>query len=259
MFFGSQLIHLTQRVKTVIMPCEEGVVGGVTRDWVNILKEHLLALSEMTRLSAGAVSSESFRVSMTRRRFFLEFVQAMVLAVGLSMDAFAVSVCKGLSMKKADLKSGVICGAWFGGFQALMPAIGFFLGTLFAQAIESFDHWVAFGLLAFIGINMLREAFSKDCDCEGADADLSAKTMFVMAVATSIDAMAAGISLAMDDANILLSVLCIGMTTFVLSAVGVKVGNVFGSRIEKKAQLAGGIILVLLGLKILLEHMRILG
>ena len=183
------------------------------------------------------------------------FLQAMLLAVSLSMDAFAVSVCKGLSMKKADLKSSMICGAWFGGFQALMPALGFFLGTLFAAAIEAFDYWVAFGLLAFIGINMLKEAFSKDCDCEQANADLSVKTMFVMAIATSIDAMAAGISLAMDDANILLNVLCIGITTFVFSAVGVKVGNVFGGRFEKKAQLAGGIILVLLGVKILLEHL----
>jgi len=258
LFCSSQLIHLTQRVKTGIMPCEEGVVGGGTRDWVNILKACLLALSEMTRLGAGAVSSESFRVSMTRRRFFMEFMQAMVLAVGLSMDAFAVSVCKGLAMKRADLKSGVICGAWFGGFQALMPAVGFFLGTLFAQTIEAFDHWVAFALLAFIGINMLKEAFSKDCDCEEADADLSVKTMFVMALATSIDAMAAGISLAMDDANILVNALCIGITTFILSAVGVKVGNVFGSRFEKKAQMAGGIILILLGLKILLEHLGVL-
>lgn len=241
------------------MPCEEGVVGGETRGWVNILKACFLALPEMTRLDAGALSLKGFRVSMARRRFFMEFLQAMMLAVGLSMDAFAVSVCKGLSMKKASLKNGLICGAWFGGFQALMPALGFFLGTLFAAAIETFDHWVAFGLLAFIGSNMLREALSKDCDCEETDADLSAKTMFVMAVATSIDAMAAGISLAMDDANILLNVLCIGVTTFVLSAVGVKVGNVFGSRFEKKAQLAGGVILILLGLKILLEHLGVLG
>ena len=188
----------------------------------------------------------------------MEFLQAMVLAVGLSMDAFAVSVCKGLSMKKADLKSGVICGAWFGGFQALMPALGFFLGRLFAQAIESFDHWVACGLLVFIGVNMLKEALSSECDCDEHNADLSVKTMFVMAIATSIDAMAAGISLAMDDADILLNALCIGVTTFALSAVGVKVGNVFGSRFEKKAQLAGGIILILLGLKILLEHLGVL-
>ena len=162
-------------------------------------------------------------------------------------------------MKKATLKAGAICGGWFGGFQALMPLIGFFLGTMFADAIKSVDHWIAFGLLAIIGANMLKEAFEKGCDCcEGHDADLSFKTMFVMGVATSIDAMAAGISLAMDSADIVLNVLCIGITTCVLSAVGVKVGNVFGSRFEKKAQATGGVILILLGLKILLEHMEFL-
>ena len=187
----------------------------------------------------------------------MEFLEAMILAVGLSMDAFAVSICKGLGMKKADLKSGLICGTWFGGFQALMPTIGFFLAMLFADAIKAIDHWVAFVLLAFIGANMLKEAFSKEEE-EETSADLSVKTMFVMAIATSIDAMAAGISLAMDGANIWLNAACIGVATCVLSAIGVKVGNVFGSRFEKKAQLAGGIILVLLGTKILLEHLNVL-
>ena len=187
----------------------------------------------------------------------MEFLEAMILAVGLSMDAFAVSVCKGLGMKKADLKSGLICGAWFGGFQALKPTIGFFLAMLFADAIEAIDHWVAFVLLALIGFNMLKEALSKE-EAEETSADLSVKTMFVMAIATSIDAMAAGISLAMDEANIWLNAACIGITTCVLSAIGVKVGNVFGSRFEKKAQLAGGIILILLGTKILLEHLGVL-
>ena len=186
----------------------------------------------------------------------MEIFEAMILAVGLSMDAFAVSVCKGLALRKAGIKEGLTCGVWFGGFQALMPTAGFFLAMLFANAIEAIDHWVAFGLLALIGGNMLKEAFSKDCDCcEEHSADLGIKTMFVMAVATSIDAMAAGISLAMDGANIWLNALCIGITTCVLSAVGVKVGAVFGARFEKKAQLAGGVILVLLGLKILLEHL----
>lgn len=186
--------------------------------------------------------------------------ELLLLAVGLSMDAFAVSVCKGLSMKKATLKAGAICGAWFGGFQALMPLIGFFLGNTFADKIEAFDHWVAFGLLAIIGINMLKEAFCKCSECEDADADLSVKTMFVMAVATSIDALAVGISLAMaGNVNIAVAVALIGVITFCLSAVGVKVGNVFGSRYEKKAQIAGGVILILLGLKILLEHLGVLG
>ena len=184
------------------------------------------------------------------------FLELFILAVGLSMDAFAVSICKGLSMKKAGLKEGSICGAWFGGFQALMPVIGFFLGSLFSDAIKAFDHWVAFGLLVIIGANMLKEAFSK-CDCcEDHDADLSVKTMFVMAVATSIDALAVGISLAMaGNVNIWVAVSLIGVVTFVMCALGVKIGNIFGSRYEKKAQIAGGVILVLLGVKILLEHL----
>ena len=186
------------------------------------------------------------------------FWELLLLAVGVSMDTFAVSVCKGLSMSKSGIKESAICGAWFGGFQALMPLIGFFLGTLFAEAIEAFDHWVAFGLLAVIGINMLKEAFEKEeegcCGC-----DLSFKTMLVMAIATSIDALAVGISLAMaGDVNIWLSILLIGLTTFAFSGLGVKIGNVFGSRFEKKAQIAGGCILILLGLKILLEHLGVL-
>ena len=188
-------------------------------------------------------------------------IELLMLAVGLSMDAFAVSICKGLCMKKATRKAQATCGAWFGGFQALMPLIGFFLGTLFAEAIQAFDHWVAFGLLFFIGANMIKEAFTRECDsCDASgEADLSVKTMFVMAVATSIDALAVGISLAMaGDVNIFLAVALIGLITFLLSAIGVKVGNVFGSRYEKKAQFSGGVILILLGLKILLEHLGVL-
>ena len=183
------------------------------------------------------------------------FLELFILAIGLSMDAFAVSICKGLSMKKAGLKEGSICGIWFGGFQALMPLIGFFLGALFADAIKKFDHWVAFGLLVIIGINMLKEVFEK-CDCcEGQDADLSVKTMFVMAIATSIDALAVGISLAMaGNVDIWAAVALIGIVTYVMCTAGVKIGNIFGSRYEKKAQFAGGFILILLGTKILLEH-----
>lgn len=188
------------------------------------------------------------------------FFELLLLAVGVSMDAFAVSICKGLAMQKADLKGMCIVGGWFGGFQALMPAIGFFLGTLFAAAIEAVDHWVAFGLLGIIGINMLKDAFENDCDCcEGVEADLRIKTMFVMAIATSIDALAVGISLAMaGGVNILAAVTFIGLTTFSFSALGVKIGSIFGSKFEKKAQLAGGVILILLGAKILLEHLGIL-
>ena len=186
------------------------------------------------------------------------FAELLLLAVGLSMDAFAVSICKGLATSKATLRGSFLCGIWFGGFQALMPLIGFFLGTLFAEAIEAFDHWVAFILLAIIGANMLKEAFGPD-DEEVHDADFSAKTMFIMAVATSIDALAVGISLAMaGDVNIWIAIILIGIITFTMSAVGVKIGNVFGSRFEKKAQAAGGFILILLGLKILLEHLGVL-
>ena len=189
------------------------------------------------------------------------FIELFLLGVGLSMDAFAVSVCKGLALKKATLKSQMTCGLWFGGFQALMPLIGFFLGAMFADAIKSFDHWIAFGLLALIGANMLKEALEQECDCcENHDADMSVKTMFVMAVATSIDALAVGISLAMaGDVNIWAAIALIGVTTCCLSALGVKIGNIFGSRYEKKAEFAGGVILILLGLKILLEHMGIIG
>lgn len=189
--------------------------------------------------------------------------ELLLLALGVSMDAFAVSICKGLAMKKATLKAGLTCGLWFGGFQALMPLIGFFLGTLFADAIQAVDHWVAFILLGIIGINMLKEAFEKQEEgcgcCEEHNADLSAKTMFLMAVATSIDALAVGISLAMaGNVNIFAAVILIGLFTCGMSTMGVKVGNVFGSRFEKKAQLAGGVILILLGLKILLEHLGVL-
>ena len=191
----------------------------------------------------------------------MSILDLLLLALGVSMDAFAVSICKGLAMPKATLKEGMICGVWFGGFQALMPTIGFFLGTIFAEAIEAVDHWVAFVLLAIIGINMLKEAFEKEecCCCEEHNADLSAKTMFVMAVATSIDALAVGISLAMaGDVNIWMAAVLIGLFTCGMSAVGVKIGNVFGARYEKKAQLAGGVILVLIGLRILLEHLGVL-
>ena len=184
--------------------------------------------------------------------------ELLLLALGVSMDAFAVSICKGLAMKRATIKEGLTCGIWFGGFQAMMPLVGFFLGTLFASAIRAIDHWVAFVLLAFIGANMLKEAFEKDCGCCGEEhnADLSVKTMFVMAVATSIDALAVGISLAMaGDVNIVSAVILIGAFTCGMSTLGVKIGNVFGSRFEKKAQFAGGAILILLGIKILVEHL----
>ena len=188
------------------------------------------------------------------------FFTLLTLAVGLSMDACAVAICKGLSLDKASLRHMTIVGLWFGGFQALMPVIGYFLGAQFSDYISSFDHWVAFILLGVIGVNMIRESFSKEeeeecCDC---DSSLSVKKMFPMAIATSIDALAVGVTFAFLKVNIFLAALLIGVTTFLLSAVGVKIGNVFGAKYKSKAELAGGIILVLLGTKILLEHLGIL-
>lgn len=189
----------------------------------------------------------------------MSIFEILILGVGLSMDAFAVSVCKGLSTGKTNKKGMLLCGIWFGGFQALMPLVGFFIGSLFSNSIVSLDHWVAFILLSLIGINMLKDAFleEKDC-CNEKNADFSVKTMFTMAVATSIDALAVGISLAMaGNVNIWAAVLSIGITTFILSSAGVKIGSVFGDKFGKKAQLAGGIILIFLGIKILIEHLGV--
>lgn len=187
----------------------------------------------------------------------MNIVELLLLAIGLSMDAFAVSVCKGLSTQKLKPKHYLIIGAWFGGFQALMPLIGYFLGSTFEKYITSFDHWIAFVLLAFIGGNMLKEGLSKDE--ESVDPSFSIKTMFVLALATSIDALAVGVTFALlPDVNIVAAVSLIGCVTFVLSAVGLKVGNIFGTKYKSKAEIAGGVILILIGLKILLEHLGII-
>ena len=190
---------------------------------------------------------------------FVFFLNSLLLGVGLAMDAFSVSLANGLNESNMKKRRMVLMAGVFSIFQGLMPLIGYLLGTLFATAIEAVDHWVAFVLLGIIGINMLREAFGHEECSECGDADLSPKTMFVMAIATSIDALAVGISLAMaGNVNIVLAVALIGIVTFALSALGVKIGNIFGSRFEKKAQAAGGIILILLGTKILLEHLGVL-
>lgn len=185
----------------------------------------------------------------------MNFTELFLLAVGLSMDAFAVAICKGLSLKRIRIKECGIVGLWFGGFQALMPCIGFFAASLFSEAIQRFDHWIAFVLLVFIGISMIKESRENE-DCT--EASLGFKTMFTMAVATSIDALAVGITFAFLNVNILTAALLIGTTTFIFSAIGVKVGNIFGSKFKGKAELAGGIILILLGTKILLEHLGII-
>lgn len=185
------------------------------------------------------------------------FIELLLLSIGLAMDAFAVSVCKGISMKKMNWKKAGIIGLWFGGFQALMPTLGYFLGSAFESLVTNIDHWIAFILLGLIGGNMIKEAFGKDNE-ENDDDDISFKTMFVLAVATSIDALAIGITFAFLNVNILLAISMIGIITFIISIIGTKVGNKFGNKYEKKAELAGGIILILIGIKILLEHLEIL-
>ena len=186
-------------------------------------------------------------------------IELFLLAVGLSMDAFAVSVCKGLSTQKLTWKHYLTIGLWFGGFQALMPTIGYFLGSTFESYITSVDHWAAFVLLAIIGVNMIREGLRKDETEEDQSASFSFQTMLVLAVATSIDALAVGITFALlPGVNLPAAVSFIGATTFLLSAIGLKVGNVFGLKYKSRAEIAGGAILVLLGLKILLEHLGVL-
>ena len=192
----------------------------------------------------------------------MSIFELFIIAVGLSMDAFAVAVCKGLSVYKLKPKHMLITGLWFGGFQGLMPLIGYLLGSTFDKYITPVDHWVAFVLLGIIGANMIKESISKDdeCDCEdGGDNAFSVKTMFVMAIATSIDALAVGITFALlPDVNITAAVAFIAVITFALSCVGIKIGNVFGAKFKSKAEFAGGIILILMGTKILLEHLGVI-
>ena len=183
----------------------------------------------------------------------MHFIEILIIAVGLSMDAFAVSICKGLSVRKITPKQSVSVALWFGGFQALMPLLGFFLGVSFADFVSNVDHWIAFILLSIIGGNMIKESISKGD--VSVSADFSFKTMLAMAVATSIDALAIGVSFAFLGANIWIAAVIIGITTAVFSAVGIYIGNAFGSRYKSGAELAGGIILVVMGIKILIEHL----
>lgn len=186
----------------------------------------------------------------------MSILDLFILAVGLSMDAFAVSVCKGLSLGKIKPKHMCIAGAWFGGFQALMPLIGYFLGSFFAEMIEKYDHWVTFVLLAIIGGNMIKESFDKD---EKVDSSMDVKSMLLLAIATSIDALAVGVTFAFLQVQIVPAVSFIGVITFIFSAVGVKIGSLFGTKYKSKAELFGGIVLVLIGIKILLEGIGVLG
>lgn len=188
----------------------------------------------------------------------MSFLELLLMAIGLSMDAFSVSVCKGLTTKRFSWRMALTCGLWFGFFQAMMPVVGYFLGSQFARYIEAIDHWIAFGLLFLIGANMIREAFwgQKDHEHNGA---LDVKTMFLLAVATSIDALAVGVSFACIQVELWSSLALIGVIAFVFSVLGVRIGNVFGAKFEKSAEMTGGIILIIIGLKILLEHMGVFG
>ena len=182
----------------------------------------------------------------------MQLAELILLAVSLAMDAFAVAVCKGLAVCRVGPKHLLLSGLWFGGFQALMPFIGYLLGEAFSQFIDPFDHWIAFILLALIGANMIKEAFEKDC-CDTSDASFAPRIMLVMAIATSIDALAVGITFSVLEVNILLAVALIGGITFALSALGTKIGSIFGTRYRFAAELCGGILLILLGAKVLIE------
>ena len=182
-------------------------------------------------------------------------IELFILAIGVSMDAFAVAICKGLSVRKLKPSHAIVTGAYFGGFQALMPLIGYILGKQFESLVTSVDHWIGFILLGFIGVNMIKE--SRSC-AECLNDSFSFKVMLPLAVATSIDALAVGITLAFLKVNILTSVLFIGIITFTLSAIGVKIGNIFGAKYKSAAELTGGIVLILMGTKILLEHLGII-
>jgi putative Mn2+ efflux pump MntP len=193
----------------------------------------------------------------------MSIIELILIAIGLSMDAFAVSVCKGLAVNKIKLKNYITIGLWFGGFQALMPAIGYFLGASFEKYITSIDHWIAFILLLLIGGNMIKEAVSKEDECCGCNEcdSFGAGSLFVLAIATSIDALAVGITFAFlikEVTQMIFAVSLIGITTFLLSAVGLGVGNVFGTKYKSKAEFAGGVILIGIGLKILLEGIGVL-
>lgn len=180
------------------------------------------------------------------------FVELLLIAVGLSMDAFAVSVCKGLSVRKVQLRHLLLAGLYFGGFQFLMPVLGWLLGVRFEHLIQSVDHWIAFGLLTVIGLSMIRESRS---GAEELNDDFGFRTMLLLAVATSIDALAVGVTFAFLQVSILPAASLIGVTTFLLSALGIRIGSVFGARFKSGAELAGGVILILIGVKILLEHL----
>ena len=202
---------------------------------------------------AHSIGSFSLKFIIFAPNYYnMGIAELFIIAVGLSMDAFAVSIGKGLSLKDIKLRHYLSVGFWFGGFQALMPLIGYLLGATFTSIVSDFDHWVAFFLLGIIGFNMIRDSFFKDDDKQ--DDNFSFRTMLMLAVATSIDALAVGVSFAFLSVDLWVSVALIGITTFILSAIGLKIGNIFGNKYKSKAEFTGGIVLVLMGIKILVEH-----
>lgn len=186
----------------------------------------------------------------------MTLLEILLIAIGLAMDAFAVSICKGISLKKMNWKKAIIVALYFGIFQALMPVIGYILGSAFEVFVTKIDHWIAFALLAFIGVNMLKDAFTNNTDNLNENVDF--KTMIILAIATSIDALAVGITFAFLQVNIAISSVIIGIVTFIISIIGVKIGNKFGDKYERKAEVVGGFILIFMGIKILLEHTGII-
>lgn len=197
-----------------------------------------------------------YNINLGGKKNNMGAIEILLISIGLAMDAFAVSVCKGLAMKKMSWKKAIIIGLYFGIFQAVMPVIGYFLGTTFERFITNVDHWVAFILLVGIGINMVKEAFDKESENRNDNVDV--KTMLVLSIATSIDALAIGITFACLKIHIVMPVITIGLITFIISVIGVKIGNRFGDKYGKKAEIMGGVILILLGIKILLEHLEII-
>ena len=197
-----------------------------------------------------------YNINLGGKKNNMGAIEILLISIGLAMDAFAVSVCKGLAMKKMSWKKAIIIGLYFGIFQAVMPVIGYFLGTTFERFITYVDHWVAFILLVGIGINMVKEAFNKESENRNDNVDM--KTMLVLSIATSIDALAIGITFACLKIHIVMPVITIGLITFIISVIGVKIGNQFGDKYGKKAEIMGGVILILLGIKILLEHLGII-
>lgn len=197
-----------------------------------------------------------YNINLGGKKNNMGAIEILLISIGLAMDAFAVSVCKGLAMKKMSWKKAIIIGLYFGIFQAVMPVIGYFLGTTFERFITNVDHWVAFILLVGIGINMVKEVFDKESENRNDNVDV--KTMLVLSIATSIDALAIGITFVCLKIHIVMPVITIGLITFIISIIGVKIGNRFGDKYEKKAEIMGGVILILLGIKILLEHLGII-